>query len=149
MNVGIHCTREVVITKPETEIRAAAKLMRECHVGDLVVVEHKDNENIPVGILTDRDLVVEVLALDLNPETVTVADIMSFEPVTVSVEAGLFEALEQMRAKGIRRLLVVNKRGGLEGILTADDVLELMGEAVGDLLALIKRERTNEENRLR
>jgi CBS domain-containing protein len=140
MSVGEYCNREVVVAEKSTEIREAARLMRRHHVGDLVIVERRGEENIPIGIVTDRDLVVEVLAQELDPDVVTVADIMSLNPVTAGEEDELWDTLNRMRSQGIRRLPVVNARGGLEGILTADDVLELFAAGLADLVKLVKQE---------
>lgn len=141
MSVGEYCNREVVITEKNTEIQEAARLMRNYHVGNLVVVEHRgDGENIPVGIVTDRDLVVEVLAQDLDSSSVTVADIMSQNPITAQEQDNLWDILNRMRAQGVRRLPVVNGAGGLVGIFTADDVLALIAEGLTDLVKLVQRE---------
>lgn len=145
MTAGRYCNREVIVTAPETTATEAAQLMREYHVGDLVVVEKQRKENMPVGIVTDRDLVIEIMAQDLSPEVKQVKDIMSAHPVSVTESASLFDALEQMRGQGIRRLLVVNDQGGLEGILCADDVIELIAEISNDLAKLIRHEQLHEQ----
>jgi CBS domain-containing protein len=113
--------------------------MRSEHVGDLIVIED-DDTRIPIGLITDRDIVVEVIAAGLDPETVTVMDVVT-EPLEVATEDTEFwDALAIMRKRGIRRLPVINDAGGLEGILTLDDALELIGEAVDNLVALVSRE---------
>ncbi|MDA3868828.1 MAG: CBS domain-containing protein [Gammaproteobacteria bacterium] len=145
MTAGRYCNREVIITAPETTAMEAAQLMREHHVGDLVVVEKQAKENMPVGIVTDRDLVIEIMAQDLSPEVKEVKDIMSAYPVSVTESVSLFDALEQMRGRGIRRLVVVNDQGGLEGILCADDVIELIAEISNDLVKLVGREQIHEQ----
>ena len=147
MTAGKYCNREVVITGPATTATEAAQLMRQFHVGDLVVVEKKGKESLPVGIITDRDLVVEILAQEVAPEAIMLKDIMSTNPASVTEAATLFDALEQMRGRGIRRLLVVNAEGGLEGILCADDVIELIAEASNDLVKLIRREQMREQQK--
>ena len=145
MTAGRYCNREVVITGPETTIAEAAQLMRRHHVGDLVVVKKQGKENLPVGIVTDRDLVVEVLARAIPPESVTIKDIMSTDLASVTEDESLLGALERMRKRGTRRLPVVNNQGGLEGILCADDMIELIAEATNDLVKLIRREQAREE----
>ena len=140
MPLGEYCNREVVITEKTTEVREAAKLMRKRHVGDLVVVERRGPENIPIGLLTDRDLVIEVLAQDVPVEAVTVGDVMSLELVTARESDGLWDTLDRMRTLGIRRMPVINERGGLVGIITSDDVLELLSEGLGDLAKLVNSE---------
>src|SRR4030065_513698 len=86
--------------------------LRTHHVGDLVVVEEKAGQRIPVGILTDRDLVIEILAKDVDMNAVTVGDVMSGELLTARASDGLYETLQRMRAKGVRRVPVVNAGGG-------------------------------------
>src|SRR3990172_2092900 len=110
--------------------------MREFHVGDVVVVEEKDNKRIPVGIVTDRDLVIEVLAKGVPMDKVTAGDIMSAELVTVYEDEGLWLTLQRMRVKAIRRLPVVSSDGALVGILTFDDVIDLLASELHELARL-------------
>ena len=149
MPVGEYCNRDVAIAYPDTEVREAAKLMRKHHVGDLVVVDPVGDENIPVGVITDRDIVIEVIAEDLDLDEVTVGDIMSVDLVTARERDDLWDTLNRMRIQGIRRLPVVNDSGGLEGILTADDVLELFAEGLMDIVSLVQREIGQEAERRR
>jgi CBS domain-containing protein len=147
MSVGRICNREVVVVEPTSDAREAARLMRRFHVGDLVIVQAAGAENLPLGILTDRDLVLEVLAAGVDPSTVTVADLVTAELVTVNEEESLLAALELMRDRGIRRLPVVNGAGGLEGLLTMDDLLDLLSEEMADLVALVGRQANRERQR--
>jgi len=140
MTVGEICNREVVVVEKEADAREAARLMREFHVGDLVVVERHGEVNIPLGVLTDRDLVIEVLAREVDPAAVTVMDLLGGALVTASEEESLIDGLQRMRASGIRRLPVVSSGGGLVGILTMDDVLDLLSEELADVVTLITRQ---------
>jgi CBS domain-containing protein len=142
--IGELCNREVIITGPATSVAEAARLMRRHHVGDVVVVDD-DERRRPVAIVTDRDIVIEVIAAGLNPEDVTVMDIVTDDLTVVSVNEEFLDALAQMRQRGVRRLPIVNADGGLEGILTADDAVELVGEAVADLVSLVSRELDREK----
>lgn len=144
MAVGEICNREVVVTEKALSVVDAAQLMRKHHVGDLVVVEEKDGSRRPVGVVTDRDIVVEVVAAGVNPEALTVGDIMSPEVATVREGEGLFEALRYMRDKGVRRMPVVDREGALVGILTLDDLLELLAEEMAELAKLVSHERKRE-----
>ncbi len=139
MTVGNYCNREVIVSDPDTTVLELAKLMREHHVGDIVVVEEQGTEKKPVGIVTDRDLVVEVLAQDVDLNAVTAKDVMSSELVTVTEQDSLLDTLETMRGTGIRRVPVVNKNGGLEGILTIADAIELINEASSHLSQIIRK----------
>lgn len=139
MNVGEICNRNVIIVSREGSIREAAVLMRKYHVGDVVVVEEKNNERFPVGILTDRDIVVLLVARDVDLDSVKVEDVMSFELVSAREEDGVIDTIKQMRSSGVRRIPVVNNRGGLEGILAVDDLIDLLSEQMTDLVKLIMR----------
>lgn len=145
MSVGEICNREVVIIGQETDASEAARMMREYHVGDVVVVEKRDEENVPVGIVTDRDLVIEVMARDVDPLSVTMKDlIVAGMLVVAGEEESLLDCLQRMREKGVRRLVVVNTGGGLEGILTLDDVLDLLSEELSEIVALVSKQLSRE-----
>jgi predicted transcriptional regulator len=144
MAVGEICNREVVIVEKALSVVDAAQLMRAHHVGDLVVVEARDGRKHPVGIVTDRDIVLEVVAAGVNPASLKVGDIMGQEVVTVRESEGLFEALRYMRGKGVRRMPVVDSVGGLIGILTLDDLLTLLAEEMTELAKLVSHERQRE-----
>lgn len=146
MSVGQICNRDTVIVRKEESVIDAAKLMREFHVGSVVVVEDVEGGVKPVGILTDRDLVVEILAAELDPNAVAVGDIMSYELASAREEDGLWDTLLRMRAKGIRRLPVVNGQGLLIGILTSDDLLELLAGEIGQLARVVATEREREQS---
>lgn len=148
MKIGECCNREVVFAEKDTEILDTAKLMKKHHVGDLVVVEKGDGVTRPVGMLTDRDLVVEVMAGEVPPKEITAADVMSLEIQTVREEEGVWETLERMRDLGVRRMPVVDGEGSLVGLITMDDLLELFAEAMDNMTQLIKGE-VRRESRLR
>lgn len=144
MAVGELCKREVVVAERSMSVTEAARLMRTHHVGDLVVVEPAAGRRQPVGIVTDRDIVIEVVAAGVNPEALKVGDIMGQEVATVRESEGLFEALRRMREKGVRRMPVVDSGGGLVGILTLDDLLGLLAEELTELAKLVSHERQRE-----
>ena len=144
MPVSEICNREVVIVGPGDSALEAARLMRQHHVGDVVIVEDRNGVRVPLGVVTDRDLVVEITAPELDPATITVGDFMVPDLVTVKESTGVFEAIEYMRAKGVRRLPVVNGSGGLVGILTLDDLLDLLAEEMQAVAKLVKYEQKKE-----
>ena len=146
MSAGEYCNRDVVVIEKTESVREAINLMRENHVGDVVIVEMREKASIPLGILTDRDVVVEILAEDVDLDTVNVGDVMSYQLVTVNEDTKLLDAIKQMRIKGVRRLPVVNEQGELQGILSADDILELVVEQLSDIVGLVSKEMTNEIN---
>lgn len=145
MTIGEICTRNVVIAHREDSVVKAAQLMRTLHVGDVVVVEAKSGINLPIGIFTDRDLVMEVIAMELDPEVITVGDVMSAELASVKESCGIFESIQYMRSKGVRRMVVTNDHtDGLVGIVTLDDLLALIGDELAGLGQLFEQERSKE-----
>jgi len=146
MTIGELCNREVVVAERTETAVEAAKLMRRYHVGDLVVVEERGGKRVPLGIVTDRDLVVEVLAEEVAPEQVTVGDVMSAELITVFEHQDAADAMERMRSGGVRRIPVVDDQGVLQGIITADDLVDLFAEQMQELAKLIRRERQREQD---
>ncbi len=145
MTAGEYCNREVIITGPESTISEAARLMRQHHVGTLVVVEREGALNRPLGIVTDRDLVVEVLAQEVSVDSVTVRDVMSPDPVQVSEGETLLNTIALMQSRGVRRIIVVDEAGSLQGVMSADDVIELIAEAMNNLTRVVRRELSNEQ----
>lgn len=144
MSIGEICNREVVIAQRETTVLEASRLMRQYHVGDLVVVDETDGKRVPVGIVTDRDVVLEVVSMELDASVLTAGDIMGLELATVRESEGIFETIRYMRTKGVRRLPVVDAQGALIGIITLDDLLELLTEEMSELSKLVSKERMQE-----
>lgn len=144
MPVGEICNREVIVVYKGNTALETAQLMRGHHVGAVVVVEERAGVRVPVGIVTDRDLVVEIMSAKLDPALITLADIVISELYTIGEEAGIFEAIELMRKGGVRRLPVVAGDGALVGILTLDDLLELFAEELVSLSKLVRHEQRKE-----
>lgn len=142
--IGELCNREVVIVTADTTITVAAKLMRHHHVGSIVVVDESGGARLPVGILTDRDIVIEICAMELDQNLLTVGDIMSRDLVTVREAEGVLETMEIMRYKGVRRLPVVGAEGQLTGIISVDDLLDVVAEELGELTKVLAREQARE-----
>ncbi len=145
MGIGDICNREVVYVNRDVTVNAACKLMRHYHVGSLVVVDDVNAQRVPVGILTDRDVVVEIDAMDLDAKVITAGDIMSSALVTVQENHGVLETIEIMRFKGVRRMPVVNAEGRLVGIVTIDDLLAVLAEELTDIARIVSREQTHEQ----
>lgn len=133
MNIGEICTIQTVTCTRDETVQGAALLMRKHHVGDLIVIDQADGQAVPVGIVTDRDIVVSVIALGLYPAGLQVDDIMSDDLLTCREDDDVYETIEHMRLRGIRRVPVVNGAGGLSGIVSVDDLLEFLAEEMGDL----------------
>jgi CBS domain-containing protein len=140
MSIGSVCNREVVYVNREVTVHAASRLMRHYHVGSLVVVDETAGKRVPVGLVTDRDVVVEVLAMDLDAKVMTAGDIMSQELVTAPESLSVQQAIELMRFKGVRRLPVVDDDGRLAGIVTIDDLLGVMADNLAAIAHVVGRE---------
>ena len=145
MRIGDICTREVVQCSRTTTALELAQIMQNSHVGDVVVVDQPNGKKIVVGLVTDRDLVVEILARETDPVTATAGDIMRPETVTAGAEADIYEAAELMRLKGVRRIPIVDEDGGLLGIVTMDDLLNAVSDQLALLARVVARERFEEE----
>jgi CBS domain-containing protein len=119
--------------------------MRENHIGAVIVIEDAPPSNRPIGIITDRDLVVEVLAMDVDYRSLTASDVMTSNPTTVRETDAIFDAVEIMQRTGVRRLPVIDNEDRLVAILTFDDVIEILAQELGDLAKTIRREQKREE----
>jgi CBS domain-containing protein len=140
MFVGEFCSKNPVTIGPSTDLVEAAQLMRSQHVGFLVVTEGGDTRGAPLGVITDRDVVVAVVAKGVDPMAVTVRDAMSVDPLVVAVDARPESALRQMRTYGVRRAPVVDGAGRLVGVLALDDVLDWLATTLLDAAGTVRRE---------
>ena len=139
MTIGEICSREVVFVRRNESVAEAAKLMREHHIGSLVVVDESAGRRVPVGMITDRDIAVGVVALGLDPARAAVESSMRAQVVSVAETEGIGRAVALMRAQGVRRLPVVDASGALVGLLAADDLLDLFAEEISGLAAMVSR----------
>lgn len=147
LNAGAICTRTVTIAYPSMALNEAARLMREHHVGCLVVVEQQSPEDrVVVGMLTDRDIVTAVVAADRDPHGLRVGDVMNKDVVTAREQDSVLDVLTAMRRKRVRRIPVTGPGGTLIGIVALDDVLEIVAEEMQALASAVgaaqKRELT-------
>lgn len=144
LTTGEICTRNVSYAERGMSLVEGARQMREHHVGCLVVVDEVAGQRKVVGMLTDRDIVVAVVARGVAPQTLSVGDVMSADPITVREDESLIDLMRTMRAKGVRRVPVVGEGGVLVGVATLDDVLTILAEELGLLVAAIDRESQRE-----
>jgi len=147
MKVGEYCNKCVVAIASSADAAEAAKVMRTHHVGFLVVHREGDVLRKPIGVLTDRDLVLGVMARDVDPYAVTVDDIMSRQPLTANEGDQLNDLLQGLRLAGFRRAPVVDARGALTGIMTIDDAIEVITGLMCDVAGSIKSEQRQERRR--
>jgi CBS domain-containing protein len=136
MLVNECCNPDVVCCGPETVVQEVAALMRKHHVGSVVVTDD-ENMRVPIGIVTDRDIVIETIAPELDVKTITASDIMSAPVVTVRDTDGLPETLHLMRTHKVRRIPVVADDGTLFGIVTVDDVINLLAQELQTITGAI------------
>lgn len=138
MKVGDYCKRAVVSITSGTDIVVAAKLMRDRHIGFLIVTQEGDELRRPVGVLTDRDVVLQVTAREVDPHSVLTEDVMTRKPLIASESDELSEVLQAMQLSGIRRVPVVDTRGALNGIFAIDDAVDLVTGLLCNISGSIK-----------
>lgn len=140
MSVYTCCQKNVLSVKPDAQIRFVAELMKEKNIGCVIVTEdHK-----PVGIVTDRDMALRgPLLCDISP-TALVSSIMTREVKSITKDAGIFEALQEMRTAGVRRMPVIDGAERLVGLITLDDLIRLLAREMSDIARIIGRESSPE-----
>jgi CBS domain-containing protein len=143
MNIGQLCNRNPITVQRTDELIRAAQLMREKHIGYLVVVDPEIAEQSlrPVGVLTDRDIVVSVVARAADARALRVGDVMTQQPVTIAATEPVEKALREMRRIGVRRMPVVGQRGELVGVLSLDELLEVLAGELQNVAGSIRNER--------
>jgi CBS domain-containing protein len=128
--------RPVKTLPPDAPCAEAARVMRDENVGCVVVTE----DGRPLGVVTDRDLVVRVIADDRDADKLLLRDVMTGEPIFVTGSGGVGQVLAAMRDLAIRRVPIVDEHGRLSGIVAMDDVLLLLAEQLGDVAEAIRAE---------
>ncbi|MDD5450499.1 MAG: CBS domain-containing protein [Desulfovibrionales bacterium] len=143
MSIGEICIREVVIARATDSIYKAAQLMRDYSVRTVIITEKRH----PIGILTDRDITIRVVAEGRDPQQSLVKDVMSARLLTVRESASVGDGIRIMRGRGIRRLPVIDQQGKLVGIVTLDDLIDLLAEEMSALAGLIRYEQEKERQK--
>jgi len=141
MSISEFCVRDVVCTTRSATIAKAAALMRQFHVGDVLVVDETDGRRIPVGIVTDRDIVIEVVATGVDPRLLKVGDLVQRPIVTVTEDRSYGDTIRLMTVNGVRRMPVVDRTGNLVGIISVDDMLRQLAIPLAALAELPDRGR--------
>jgi len=137
-------TREVETVGVETTLTECAQKMRHTHVGCVVVAEPAGDELKPLGILTDRDIVIEAVAPGLDPSTLTAGDVMSRPLASVRESDDLLDALARMRERGVRRLPVLDADGMLYGLVSVQDVLGALAQQTEAVVGVLMAEHSKE-----
>lgn len=138
MKVADICTRQVVTAERTSSVQQAAALMRENHVGALVVTGASAQGEQVLGIVTDRDLVVEAVARGLDNAQTEIGRFTDGKLAAIAAQASVDEAIATMRQRGVRRLLVAGERGELYGIVTLDDLLDAMAHEMSELAHAVR-----------
>lgn len=142
MSLERFCKKDVITVSPEVSLLEVARLMRSRHVGSVIVV----NEHRPIGILTDRDIIIKAVAEDKDPKGMRAHEIMTHNPAMVNINYDPLDATRIMRDRGLRRLPVVDENNHLLGILTLDDLLDLVGKEAANLAETVHTELARESN---
>jgi len=148
MNVARIYTRSVVSVPRSSSLQQAAALMRQYHVGALLVTEDAPGTDQAIGIITDRDLVMQAMAEGVGPDDLTVDEVMTPEIAGVAESADAHEAMVTMRELGVRRLAVTGQGGALVGILSFDDIVDALSIEMESLAGVIRSERGREVEEL-
>jgi CBS domain-containing protein len=135
--VGEICTKPAITASPETTVQEAAHRMRARKVGALVVV---NGRGTPIGVLTDRDITVKVVAEGADPASTRVGALVTRKPTVIREDAGILDATKLLSRRGVRRLPVVSKTGKLVGIIALDDLLMLLGSELGHIASTLASE---------
>ncbi|HEY5761102.1 MAG TPA: CBS domain-containing protein [Steroidobacter sp.] len=138
------CVLDVVCCHRGTTIAQAARLMRQHHTGDLVVIDESDGSREPIGMITDRDIVMEVTAKSHDPERTQVSQVMTSPLVVASGSESVATAIQRMREHGVRRLPIVDDNGAVFGIITLDDLYRVLAEHTAALASIVSKEQTRE-----
>lgn len=138
------CTTDVAWCTRDTTVLEAAQMMRQKHIGDLIIVDDPNDEFTPVGLITDRDIVVKVIGNELSASQTRVGAVMRTPLVTASDSEDSNVAIARMRHHGVRRLPVTGRDGKLVGIVTLDDLLKKLRSEVDSMLEIITQEQDQE-----
>jgi CBS domain-containing protein len=139
--------RKVATVNGSENLKDAAKIMRDKHVGSLVVVKKEGVREIPIGMLTDRDIVVSTCAFGIPPDGVLVKDVMSSEFVSAKISDSFYHVLHLMKEHGIHRIPIVDSSGGLTGIVSSRELLAVLSDELGIVVQVADRQHEVESER--
>jgi predicted transcriptional regulator len=144
MSVGTICTRKVISVDRSTDVAAAADVMRSKEVGYLVVTDAAKGGLKPVGVVTDRDLVIKVMARDIDPHMLKVSDVMTPDPLIAAYADDIGKTLHRMRALGVRRVPVIDSLGRIAGVMSLDDAFDHLVVQMADVAGSIRSQKAPE-----
>jgi predicted transcriptional regulator len=143
MSISDYCAKQVFSVEKSASLQQAAQLMKKHHVGALVVME-ADGKKKPVGVLTDRDIVLTLVADNRSPATL-VKEIMSNQVIKVSKDANTQDVIHEMEKQGVRRVVLVDSADQICGVVSSDDLLQYLAKEINGLGNLIDRQLENEK----
>ncbi len=147
MTAAAVCQRDVSTITGDSSLVEAAAMMRDHHVGSLIVIENNKPQSVPIGIITDRDIVVQIMALDIPYEDVLISELMSDELYKVNGDQSVFELFKYMQEYAVRRLPVVDDMGDLIGIISLDDLVVLVASELENLAQVIRHQQNIEKTK--
>jgi len=139
-----YLVRDIATTSPDVDVATAAKLMRNHHVGFLVVTDRRDGRQYPVGVISDRDVVLKAVARDIDPRSLKVSDVMTAGPLVAKADEDLEDLMARMRENGVRRAPVIDSDGALVGVVSFDDVLQTLARMLGNMASSVVNQRVAE-----
>lgn len=139
MTIGDYCKHVVITTSKNTNVFDAAKLMKKHNIGNVVVVD-ETNGGTPIGIFTDRDITIKIVADEIDPRKLTVGDAMTQDLLVLQEHQSIQEAIDKMCAKKVRRAPIIDKNNKIIGIATVDDLLLLFSDELGSLAKLVRKQ---------
>ena len=137
---------QLISVETGSTLTEAAQLMRKNHVGNIVVVDQKSGKKKPVGIITDRDIALEIFAQDKDPKTMKAEDIMTRSLATATLNEDLFSMIAKMKENGVNRLPVLSESGDLVGIVTSKKLLQCLVQGLQDLSAVSSQQHKKEKD---
>ena len=137
MTISKISNHKVITLSTDKTVLDVARLMREKNIGNVIIV---NDENQPVGIITDRDITIKIVADEISPNQMLVSDVMSSDLLVLKEYQTIQEALDMMSAKGVRRAPVVNESNNLTGIVSSDDLALLVADEIESYGKLIRKQ---------
>jgi CBS domain-containing protein len=137
MNIGQICTRKPLTVEASDPLAVAARVMCDRHIGSVIVVMRPADRPVPVGMITDRDIVRAQLEHHADLNVLSAEQVMTRDPLILEDQTPLDLAIGKLRARGVRRAPVVDLHGGLIGIVSTDDIVKAIANELGSLSRLI------------
>jgi len=137
ISIGCICQKNVDLIRIDDSVAAAAERMRQRTVGALIAV---NDARQPIGLVTDRDLVIRAMADGKDPDVTPVIDVMTPDLVVAQEDTPVNEALRLMREGPFRRLPIVDKHGALVGLITLDDILRRLAHDFSEIGKVLDEE---------